>query len=401
MDHGREHPRIGIKQIQMEQDTAKTQEQDNGGRRIDYLRSGFALIEIISLPNIYSPEMASEYVRTVQALLLSVNAVTTGMELGGLRADVNVSVRRRGDDSGRHSYADVKGLGQRTEIKNIGTLKGVEDAVRAERDRQIAVLEDGGAIEGETRGWSLSRPHETRRLRGKEGEVDYRYMPDPDIPPLRIGQDLVERIKDTLPTVADRILTDLTSGAYGLNATDAKILLSIDSGERLDYFGSVVAHLKDLEKTQSSRHGQIAANWVLQELGNLSSKLNRPWSRDLVPPHSLAQIIATNLTGKVTMSAARDILLRKFEGDERTVESIIHEEGLVFRSLSEDEYRQLANSVIDDHPDMVEDIREKGKTGKMMYLVGKMMRQAPEGRIEAPKAQSILQEQIEERAAES
>jgi len=141
---------------------------------LDFNRVGHPLVEIISLPHIHSPETAAAYVKKIQSLLLSVDAVTTGMEMGGLRADVNVSVRRRDAEPGIHSYSGVVGLGQRTEIKNIGTLKGVEDAIKAERNRQIDVLEAGGSVEGETRGWSLARPTETRRLRGKEGEVDYR-----------------------------------------------------------------------------------------------------------------------------------------------------------------------------------------------------------------------------------
>ena len=109
------------------------------------------------------------------------------MELGGLRADVNVSVRPKDAVEGIHSYHGVAGLGQRTEIKNLSSFKAVEDAIIAERNRQISVLERGGEIEGETRGWSLGST-ETRKLRGKEGEVDYRYMPDPDIAPLCIQE---------------------------------------------------------------------------------------------------------------------------------------------------------------------------------------------------------------------
>ena len=109
------------------------------------------------------------------------------MELGGLRADVNVSVRRHSAPPGVHSYHGVKGLGQRTEIKNLNSFRAVEDAIVAERNRQISLLENGGQVEGETRGWTLGSTA-TRKLRGKEGEVDYRYMPDPDIPPLRIHQ---------------------------------------------------------------------------------------------------------------------------------------------------------------------------------------------------------------------
>lgn len=173
----------------MEQDTAKTILQPPSIHLLDFNRVSHPLIEIISLPHIHSPKTAAAFVRKVQSILKAVGANTTGMELGGLRADVNVSVRRRdGDDPSREllSYGGVTGLGQRTEIKNLSSFKAVEDAIVAERDRQVAVLEAGGVIEGETRGWSLGST-ETRRLRGKEGEVDYRYMPDPDLAPVLIA----------------------------------------------------------------------------------------------------------------------------------------------------------------------------------------------------------------------
>ena len=168
---------IAIKQVQMEQDTAKSTLQPPSMAFLDFNRVGHPLIEIITHPQIHHVQTASACVRKIQAILQAVNAVTTGMELGGLRADVNVSVSPKGSDK----------LGQRTEIKNLSSFKAVEDAIVAERDRQIAVLETGGSVAGETRGWTLGSI-ETKKLRGKEGEVDYRYMPDPDIPPLFIGE---------------------------------------------------------------------------------------------------------------------------------------------------------------------------------------------------------------------
>ena len=181
---------IGIKQIQMEQDTAKTIQQPPSTTLLDFNRVSHPLIEIITLPHIHHPQTAAACVKKIQAMLDAVSATFTGMEMGGLRADVNVSVRRRkqfGEDTNTHSYHGVSGLGQRTEIKNLSSFKAVEDAIIAERDRQIQVLESGGVIEGETRGWSLGST-ETTRLRGKEGEVDYRYMPDPDLAPVVISQ---------------------------------------------------------------------------------------------------------------------------------------------------------------------------------------------------------------------
>lgn len=168
---------LAIKQIQMEQDTAKSNLQPPSTTLLDFNRVGHPLIEIITHPQIHHPQTAAACVRKIQSILQAVNAVTKGMELGGLRADVNVSVSPQGSEA----------LGQRTEIKNLNSFKAVEHAITAERDRQIAILESGGSIEGETRGWTLGST-ETEKLRGKEGEVDYRYMPDPDIAPLIIGQ---------------------------------------------------------------------------------------------------------------------------------------------------------------------------------------------------------------------
>jgi len=168
---------IGIQQVQMEQDTAKSTLQPPSTALLDFNRVGHPLIEIITLPEFHHPQSAAACVRKIQAILQAVNAVTTGMEMGGLRADVNVSVSPTGSNV----------LGQRTEIKNLSSFKAVEDAIIAERNRQIEVLESGGIINGETRGWTLGSS-ETKKLRGKEGEVDYRYMPDPDIPSLIIGQ---------------------------------------------------------------------------------------------------------------------------------------------------------------------------------------------------------------------
>jgi aspartyl-tRNA(Asn)/glutamyl-tRNA(Gln) amidotransferase subunit B len=174
----------------MEQDTAKTLQQPPSIHLLDFNRVSHPLIEIITLPHIHSPSTAAACVKKIQSLLNSVDAVTAGMEVGGMRADVNVSVRQRHSSDKKmtqHSYYGVTGLGQRTEIKNLGSIKAVEDAIVAERDRQIAILEAGGSIEGETRGWALGSS-ETTRLRGKEGEVDYRYMPDPDIEPVFIAE---------------------------------------------------------------------------------------------------------------------------------------------------------------------------------------------------------------------
>ena len=242
---------------------------------LDFNRVGHPLIEIITLPHIHDPKTAAACVKKIQGLLASVNAVTTGMELGGLRVDVNVSVRPKDSQDGIHSYYGVTGLGQRTEIKNLSSFKAVEEAVTAERNRQIGVLEAGGQIHGETRGWSLGGT-ETRKLRGKEGEVDYRYMPDPDVPPLRIHkvclstlhsccipahhtQDLVDHVRAYLPISPEQQVSHLLDD-YGLTIKDAKIMVFLDGGLRLDYLKMVLEKMTKDPKRRNS-FGLLVSNW--------------------------------------------------------------------------------------------------------------------------------------------
>ncbi|KAI0887031.1 GatB/GatE catalytic domain-containing protein [Annulohypoxylon maeteangense] len=226
---------VGIKQIQMEQDTAKTMAQPGNVHWIDFNRTGVPLIEIITLPDIHHPATAAALVRKVQILLNAVDACVSGMEAGGLRADVNVSVRRSDDPSAP--------LGQRTEIKNLSSLKAVEDAIIAERDRQISVLESGGSIASETRGWSIGST-ETRRLRGKEGEVDYRYMPDPDLAPVIIGDDLVSHLRSHMGELPDAEVEELIQ-RFELSTKDAQSLVALDGGKRVEYFWNVVGLLTE------------------------------------------------------------------------------------------------------------------------------------------------------------
>ena len=279
---------VGIKQIQLEQDTAKTLHQPPSTHLLDFNRVSLPLIEIITLPQIHHPATASACVRKMQATLKNVGACVLGMELGGLRADVNVSVRPRSACDGadtHHQYHGVQGLGQRTEIKNLSSLKAVEDAIAAERDRQIRVLESGGVIEGETRGWTLGST-ETTKLRSKEGEVDYRYMPDPDLAPVFLSkvshddprvvghtlidghmQTLIEHVQGTLPMSPDKQLQTLTDpSTYALTVKDAKSLLALDDGDRLDYYQEVVHRVQGLTQTIDAemplaRIGRTTGNW--------------------------------------------------------------------------------------------------------------------------------------------
>jgi aspartyl-tRNA(Asn)/glutamyl-tRNA(Gln) amidotransferase subunit B len=399
--------RIGIKQIQMEQDTAKTISQPGGIHLLDFNRVGLPLIEIITLPQIHHPSTAAALVRKVHIILNAVDACVLGMQSGGLRADVNVSVRRRDAEGGNHEYAGVKGLGQRTETKNLSSFKAVEDAIIAERDRQIDVLESGGVIEGETRGWTIGSK-ETVRLRGKEGEVDYRYMPDPDLGPVVIGQDLLDHLRSTLGVLPDEEINILTE-EYGLTAKDAMSLVALNDGGRAEYFRDVVDEFllltpgKDLTQV-----GRLCGNWVLHELGGLTrveageeNPLGITRSGEcLIPAAKLASLLHYLDSNKITGRSAKSVLATLFDdaikGIDHSVETIINNELLWFTPLSKEEYEERARTVLDANEKAVREILA-GKEGKINFLLGQMMRLDTDGRLEAQEATAVLKRMIEER----
>lgn len=432
-----EEIKVGIKQVQMEQDTAKTISEPGDIHLLDFNRVGLPLIEIITLPVIHHPSTAAAFVRKIQILLKAVDACVLGMQSGGLRADVNVSVRRRDAGDGEHEYAGMKGLGQRTEIKNLSSFKAVEDAIIAERDRQIQVLESGGAIEGETRGWTIGHK-DTVRLRGKEGEVDYRYMPDPDIAPVIIGEDLISHLQSTLGVVPDEEINILTK-QFGLTIKDAMSLLSIHEAGMYNFFRDVVDDLMSLDgypqgneeaaETSSSddyqkdlsKLGRLAGNWVLHEMGGLNHpEANQENPLDMnsdgncrVSSTQVAELVSYLDKNRITGPSAKKVLSILYKGSfevaspepeegapvllppvsAQSAAEAIEEAGLWFIPLSDGEYVELANSILDMK--VVEEILA-GKEGKVNFLLGKMMRRDKSGRVDPKKATEVLKRIVEE-----
>ncbi|KAI1763221.1 aspartyl/glutamyl-tRNA amidotransferase subunit B [Hypoxylon sp. FL1150] len=398
---------VGIKQIQMEQDTAKTLAQPGGMHWIDFNRVGVPLIEIITLPDIHHPATAAAFVRKVQILLNAADACISGMEAGGLRADVNVSVRRSDDPSAP--------LGQRTEIKNLSSFKAVEDAVIAERDRQISVLESGGTVESETRGWSIGST-ETRRLRGKEGEVDYRYMPDPDLAPVVIGDDLVNHLRQGMGELPDAEVDELIQ-RFGLTPKDALSLVALDEGKRVEYFWNVIDLLAkrfgpEAKSPEYLPGYQLAANWILHELGRLTSERNEDAVQDLgfaedgeclrVPARHLADILLYLYQRKVTAKVAKELLWAVFRqrvpDEYPTIEAVLDEENLWFDELSEDEYVELAYAAAEGQDEVVKQFVDYKHypQGKLMFLVGQMIRLGAEERIDPRAAERVMKRVLEE-----
>lgn len=398
---------VGIKQVQLEQDTAKTLAQAGNVHWLDFNRVGVPLIEIITEPEIHHPRTAAVLVRKIQLLLNTVDSCVSGMETGGLRADVNVSVRRTDDPS--------KKLGTRTEIKNLSTIKAVEDAIIAERDRQIQQLEAGGVIAGETRGWTVGSK-ETRRLRGKEGEVDYRYMPDPDLAPLVIGNDLVQHLQTSLAVLPDTELDKLVDH-YGLTSKDALSLITLDNGARVQYFYRVLALLESKLRAESNAaelpevksYATLAGNWILHELGRLTTYKAGPLaSGDLsftqlgecaqVPEEDLSQLLYHLYRKHITGKVAKELLMAMYLGElEGGILEAIESNDLWFKEIAQQEYEALAEAAAEGEDKMLEEFADEDKypRGKLMYLVGKMMRLGPTERIDPATAEKTMKLWIE------
>ncbi|CAK7270988.1 hypothetical protein SEPCBS119000_004368 [Sporothrix epigloea] len=424
--YGETPVRVDIVQVQMEQDTAKTLAQPGGVYWLDFGRAGMPLVEIITAPQIHHPATAAALVRKIQALLHAVDACTSGMEAGGLRADINVSVRRVGDDG-----VAIGPLGVRTEIKNLSSFRAVEDAIIAERNRQIAAInaaataghpDPASVIESETRGWTppsgAGEGGQTHRLRGKEGVVDYRYMPDPDLGPVIIDDELVQHLGLTLGVSPDEELDRLVE-EYGLTPVDAAALMALDSGGRAQYYYDVVDAVEERLSTSESRNldgvRPFVANWVLHQLGKLTAEKVAVMEgqevatlgmtsegRCRVPVESLADILAFRYQGRITAGVAKDLLFAVFRGDVGgeegpLVEQVIAAANLWFDEITPEEYRALAQEALVGETGTLKLFLSPKKNiqGKLQYLVGKLLRMGPEGRTDPQHAEAAVRAEIE------
>src|SRR6202166_3681156 len=259
---------IGIERLHLEQDAGKSlHDQSSTSSFVDLNRSGVALMEIVSKPDIRSAEQAKAYVTKLRSILRYLGTCDGDMEKGSLRADVNVSVRKPGGP-----------LGTRCEIKNMNSISFIGDAIEYEARRQIDILEDGGAIEQETRLYDPNKG-ETRSMRSKEEAHDYRYFPDPDLLPLEVTQAEVDELKAHLPELPDEKRVRFVQD-YALSTYDASVLVA--ERESADFYEAVLAGLAD-----KVRDGKLAANWVINEL---FGRLNKEGREIATSPVSAVQL---------------------------------------------------------------------------------------------------------------
>jgi len=294
---------IGITRLHLEQDAGKSiHDMDPRKTLIDLNRSGVALMEIVSEPDMRSAEEAGAYVTKIRSIVRYLGTCDGNMQEGSMRADVNVSVRKPGDE-----------LGTRSEIKNVNSIRFIREAIEYEARRQIEILEDGGTVDQETRLFDPDRG-ETRSMRSKEESHDYRYFPDPDLLPLELEQSWVDAIRESLPEMPDqkkhRFIND-----YGLSVDDAAQLIA--ERETAEYF----------EQVADGRDAKIAANWVTGELFGALNRADIELDASPVSASHLGKLVDLIGDGTVSTRLAKDVFEIMFDtGDDP--EKIVEEKGM-------------------------------------------------------------------------
>ncbi|HPD91930.1 MAG: Asp-tRNA(Asn)/Glu-tRNA(Gln) amidotransferase subunit GatB [Rhodobacter sp.] len=287
--------KVRIERIHVEQDAGKSiHDMDPNMSFIDLNRTGVPLMEIVSRPDIRGPEEAAAYVAKLRQILRYLGTCDGNMQNGNLRADVNVSVCRPGQYENYQATQDFSHLGTRCEIKNMNSMRFIQQAIDYEARRQIAILEDGGKVDQETRLYDPDKG-ETRSMRSKEEAQDYRYFPDPDLLPLEIEQAWVDDIAATMPELPDAKKTRFIE-VFGLTDYDASVLTA--EVENADFFEAVVATGGD---------GKLAANWVINELFGRLKKEGQEIGESPVTPAQLGGVIALIKSGDISGKIAKDL----------------------------------------------------------------------------------------------
>lgn len=347
--------RIRITRIHMEEDAGKLVHsgatiKDSETSNVDYNRTGVPLIEIVSEPDMSTPEEARLYMEKVRSILQYIDVSNCKMEEGNLRADLNVSLRPKGSDI----------LGTRTEMKNINSFKAVEEALEYEIERQAEVLDDGGHIIQETRTWDPDRGI-TLSMRSKENAHDYRYMPEPDLVPIITSDEEIEEFRKSLPELPDARQARLES-EFGLSSYDAGIITS--SRQMAEYFDAVVATGAD---------AKLAANWIM---GDLSKNLNAESitiENSPVEPQRLGAMIGLISKGTISSKIAKKVFEEMWKSSD-SPEDIVKAKGLV-QITDTKAIEAIVDQVIAANPKAVEEYKG-GKKKAIGSLVGQVMKQS-------------------------
>ena len=363
---------IRLTRIHMEEDAGKLVHsgntiKDSASSDIDYNRTGVPLLEIVSEPDLRSAEEARAYMEKIKAIMEYIDVSNCRMEEGNLRADVNVSLRPVGSQE----------LGTRTEMKNINSFKGLVDAIDYEIERQTEVLDDGGHVRQETRTWDPEQGI-TLSMRSKENAHDYRYMPEPDLPPIVTSDETIEKYRAELPELPDARRASIEKD-YGLSDYDAGILTS--SRAMAEYFDTAVAAGAD---------AKLAANWMM---GDLAKNLNAE-ELDIkdspVEPERLAGMIKLIEKGTISSKIAKKVFKEMWTSKDAP-EKIVKDKGLV-QITDTKAIEAIVDKVIADNPKPVADY-QGGNKKAIGALVGQVMK-ASRGKANPQVVNKMLAEKL-------
>jgi len=365
LDMPDEQVEIGVERLHLEQDAGKSlHDQHPSMSFVDLNRSGVALMEIVSKPDLRSSDEAKAYLTKLRTILRYLGTCDGNMDQGSMRADVNVSVRKPGGE-----------FGTRCEIKNVNSIRFVGQAIEYEARRQVAILEDGGSIDQETRLFDAVKG-ETRSMRSKEEAHDYRYFPDPDLLPLEFTQAFVDDLAQHLPELPDDKKNRFI-GDYGLTAYDADILVVEKASA--DFF----------EEVAKGRDAKLAANWVINELFGRLNKEGKELESSPVSAAQLGSIVDLIKDGVISGKIAKELFeIVWTEGGDPA--AIVEERGM--KQVTDlGAIEAIVDEIIGANPDKVE--QAKAKPGLLGWFVGQVMKQS-QGKANPQAVSDMLKQKI-------
>ena len=339
---------VGIERLHLEQDAGKSiHDIDPKNTLVDLNRSGVALMEIVSKPDLRSPEEVNAYIKKLRSIMRYLGTCDGNMQEGSLRADVNVSVRKHGEDK----------YGTRCEIKNVNSIKFMQMAIEYEANRQVDILEEGGKIDQETRLFDTKK-NETRSMRSKEDAHDYRYFPDPDLLPLEFDNDYVEKIRKEIPELPDQKKSRFIE-KFNLSSYEANILVS--DLETSKYFEVVIKN-SDVK---------LAANWITGELFALLNEKSLEITESPISAKNLSKLINLIKDGTISGKIAKTVFEIMSDGD-KDPNNVVKNKNLKQQSDPK-ELEKLIEKVINENQDKVKEYKS-GKEKLFGFFVGQAMK---------------------------
>ena len=339
---------VGIERLHLEQDAGKSiHDLDPKNTFVDLNRSGVALMEIVSKPDLRSPDEVNAYVKKLRSIMRYLGTCDGNMQEGSLRADVNVSVRRKG----------TKEFGTRCEIKNVNSIKFMKMAIEYEANRQVDLIEDGQSIDQETRLFDTKK-NETRSMRSKEDAHDYRYFPDPDLLPLEVSDDFIEKLKLEIPELPDEKKKRFIE-KFKVSPYEATILVS--DNETSNYFENVI----------KKSDVKLATNWIIGELFAALNEKNLEITESPISAGNLSKLINLIKDGTISGKIAKTVFEHMMEGD-KDPKKIVEEKGLKQESDPK-ALEALIDKVIDDNREKATEYKS-GKVKLFGFFVGQVMK---------------------------